>query len=153
MKRWIIICTMLLGITQLALAQQKQARFQMMRERIATAKFEYISEKLALTDEQANQFRPLYLSFEREQTQLGMLKKLRINNVNADSISDEEAQNLMNARFDFVQKQLDLRRKYYAEYQKVLTPQQIIKLQQAEAEIRQKVLMELRNRKQNANLQ
>jgi Spy/CpxP family protein refolding chaperone len=153
MKRYILFYTLFWGLASLTLAQQPQARFQLLRERIATAKFEYISEKLALSDEQANQFKPLYLAFEREQMQLGALKKLRINNVNADSISDEEAQNLMTARFDFVQKQLDLRRKYYAEYQKVLTPQQIIKLQQAEAEIRQKVLMELRNRKQNANLQ
>lgn len=132
---------------------QQQPRFPHVRERIANAKVEYIKEKLQLTDSQTEQFRPLYLAFEREQAQLGKLKNLRMNNVNADSLSADEAQALIESRLDFAQKQLDLRKKYMAEFKKVLSPQQLIKLHQAESEIRQKVLLELRNRMQNGQLQ
>lgn len=144
-------------VTAFMLAQhtfaQQQPRFPHVRERIANAKVEYIKEKLQLTDSQTEQFRPLYLAFEREQAQLGKLKNLRMNNVNADSLSADEAQALIESRLDFAQKQLDLRKKYMAEFKKVLSPQQLIKLHQAESEIRQKVLLELRNRMQNGQLQ
>jgi Spy/CpxP family protein refolding chaperone len=155
MKKLMILTLVLLslGFVQQSFAQQTKTRFPVLRERLANAKFEYVREKLALSTEQAEQLRPIYMAFEKEQAQLGAIRKLRLNNVNADSISDEAALDLMTARLDFAQKQLDLRKKYMAEYKKVLTPQQIIKLQQCEVEIRQKVLLELRNRKQGGRFQ
>ncbi|MFT3737242.1 MAG: Spy/CpxP family protein refolding chaperone [Breznakibacter sp.] len=155
MKKITILYMAIMGFVfiQATVAQQEQARFPVLRERIANAKVEYIKEKLALDDAQTEKFRTVYLAYEREQAQLGKLRNLRMNNVNADSIPAEDAEKLIAARFDFAQKQLDLRKKYFTEFQKVLSPQQIIKLYQAETEIRQKVLIELRNRRQTGRLQ
>jgi hypothetical protein len=155
MKRFYILAIFLLGLAmaQTANGQQTQGKYPILRERLANAKFDYIKEKLALTDAQTEQFRPVYMAYDKEQAQIGKLKNLRMDNVNADSLSADEAQRLITARLEFAQKQLDLRKKYSVEFQKVITPQQLIKLQQAEMEIRQKVLMELRNRNMNQRLQ
>lgn len=45
-----------------------------------------------------------------------------------------------------VYKTLEVREKYYREFRKVLTPHQIIKLYQTEAEMRQKVKQEMKRR-------
>jgi hypothetical protein len=148
---FIYIAFLSFAIVPGAIAQQPNTKGGALRQRLADAKFDYVKQKLVMSDADAEKLKPIYVAYEREQAQLGKLKELRIDNISADSLSTQEAEKVITDRFDFAQKQLDLRKKYYVEFKKVLTPQQVIKLYQAEADIRQKVMLELRNRKMRMN--
>jgi hypothetical protein len=49
-------------------------------------------------------------------------------------------------QLETAKKLIAIREKYYKEFRTVLTPQQIIKLYQTEAELRKKVMQELKRR-------
>jgi CRISPR/Cas system CSM-associated protein Csm2 small subunit len=69
--------------------------------------------------------------------------------VDSDSLSAEEADNLIVTQMEIARRLMDIREKYYKEFRTVLTPQQIIKLYQTEAELRKKVTLELKRRLMN----
>jgi hypothetical protein len=55
------------------------------------------------------------------------------------------------AQLENAKRLIDIREKYYHKFKTVLTPQQIVRLYQTEAQIRQKVTQELRRRSMGAN--
>jgi CRISPR/Cas system CSM-associated protein Csm2 small subunit len=65
---------------------------------------------------------------------------------NYDSLTAEEAERMLLLKMQNGKKLLDIREKYYYKFKTVLTPHQIVKLYQTEAEIRRKVMLELRRR-------
>ena len=66
--------------------------------------------------------------------------------VEADSLSVDEANQLIVNQLGSARRLIDLREKYYKEFRTIITPQQIIKLYQTEAEMRKKVTQELKRR-------
>ena len=69
--------------------------------------------------------------------------------IEPDSLSDKEANNLIIIQLHNARRLINIREKYYKEFSAVLKPQQIIKLYQTEAELRKKVLNELKRRMMN----
>jgi len=65
------------------------------------------------------------------------------------SLSSEEADQLIAYQLKSAKKLILIREKYYNEFRTVLTPQQIIKLYQSEAELRKKVMAERKRRLKN----
>jgi len=66
--------------------------------------------------------------------------------VDTDSLSAEEADQLIVNQMESAKQLINIREKYYKEFKTVLKPQQIIKLYQTEAELRKKVMAELQRR-------
>jgi Spy/CpxP family protein refolding chaperone len=93
-----------------------------------------------------DKFRPVYIQYEKEIAGLNVRGQERLMRSNTDSLSSEEAERLVLAQLNNAKKMLEIREKYYYKFKSVLTPQQIIKLYQTEAEIRRKVMQELRRR-------
>jgi type II secretory pathway predicted ATPase ExeA len=73
----------------------------------------------------------------------------RLTKVDADSLSTEEADLLIVNQLESARKLISIREKYYKEFRTVITPQQIIKLYQTEAELRKKVMQEMKRRMMN----
>jgi hypothetical protein len=121
------------------------------RERILQAKLREIRKSLALEKPAFDRFRPVYLEYEKELSGVNFRDQNLIMQVNADSLSAAEAENLVMAQFQNAKNLISLREKYYPRFRAVLTPQQIIKLYQTETAIRRKVMMELRRRFGNMN--
>jgi Spy/CpxP family protein refolding chaperone len=117
-----------------------------LRQRITDAKLREIRRTLNLDQETMSKLRPVYMAYENELMAINFREMGGLNQVNADSLSTEEAEKMVMAQIANARKLLDLREKYYARFRTVLTPQQIIRLYQTEAAIRRKVMMELRRR-------
>lgn len=116
------------------------------RQRITEAKLREIGRMLNLDQETISKLRPVYLDYENELTSVNFRELGGLNQVNADSLSSEEAEKLVIAQIANARRLLELREKYYTRFRTVLTPQEVIKLYQTEAAIRRKVMMELRRR-------
>ncbi|MDO8930266.1 MAG: hypothetical protein Q7W54_14930, partial [Bacteroidota bacterium] len=86
------------------------------------------------------------MKYEREVSGIDFRNLARLMKVDADSLSSEEADRLIVSRLETAHKLISIREKYYKEFRTILTPQQIIKLYQTEAELRKKVLQEMKRR-------
>ena len=128
---------------------QNQDRFPMIHERIIQVKLRELKVNLKLDQVAFDQFRPVYLRYEREVSGIDFRKMARLLRVEADSLSTEEADQIIVNQIESAKSLIALREKYYKEFRKVLSPQQIIKLYQTEAELRKKVMQELKNRRWN----
>lgn len=125
---------------------QNPDRFPLLRERMAQAKMREIRMQLKLDQATFDQFRPIYMKYEREVSTIDFRNLARLMKVDADSLSYEDADQLIVSQLETAQKLISMREKYYKEFKTVLTPQQIIKLYQTEAEVRKKVLQEMKRR-------
>lgn len=108
------------------------------REKIEAHKIAYITEKVDLTPEEAEVFWPLYNANRDkiEAERKSFREKYEDTYQNPDSMSDEEAIALLNARLVHEQKMLDMRMAFNKELQEVLPPQKILKLIDAEQEFK-----------------
>lgn len=142
-KLQLILVFLLIGF---ASGAQNGDRFPRLRERIAQAKLREIGVSLKLDQKTLDRFRPIYLNYEREITAVNFRKIGKLMRVDADSLSAEEADRLIVEQLKAAKSMVEIREKYYYEFKKVLQPQQVIKLYQTEAEIRKKVMQEIRKR-------
>jgi len=125
---------------------QNQDRFPVIRERIIQAKLREIKVNLKLDQTTFELFRPIYLKYEKEVSGIDFRKMARLIRVDADSLSTEEADQLIINQLESAKRLISLREKYYTQFRAVISPQQIIKLYQTEAELRKKVMQELKRR-------
>jgi Spy/CpxP family protein refolding chaperone len=142
----LFVFTLLVSLTA---ESQNPERFPMLRERMVQAKLREIKLSLKLDQSTFDQFRPIYLKYEREVSGVNFRNLARLTKVDADSLSTEEADQLIVNQFESAKKMISIREKYYKEFRTVITPQQIIKLYQTEAELRKKVMQEMKRRMMN----
>ncbi|MBV5315108.1 MAG: hypothetical protein JZU47_17530 [Prolixibacteraceae bacterium] len=144
-----IVSSLLLVITlciSFSAESQNPDRFPRLRERIAQAKLREVRLQLKLDQATFDQFRPIYLKYEHEVSGIDFRNLARMMKVDADSLSADEADHLIVSQLETSKKLIQIREKYYKEFRTVITPQQIIKLYQTEAELRKKVLQEMKKR-------
>ena len=141
-----IILILLVFFTGFVAESQNPNRFPQIRERILQAKLREVRLELHLDQPTFERFRPVYLRYERESAGIDFRDLARLMNVAADSLSSEEADRLIIGQLETSKKLIHIREKYYKEFRTVITPQQIIKLYQTEAELRKKVLHEMKRR-------
>lgn len=128
---------------------QNPDRFPKLRERIIQAKLREIQATLKLDQVKFEEFWPIYLKYEHEISGVNFRNMARLTKVDADSLSTEDADQLIVNQLDAARKLISIREKYYKEFRSVLAPQQIIKLYQTEAELRKKVMQEMKRRMMN----
>lgn len=144
-----IVSTLLIVITLLVsfnAESQNPDRFPKLRERMTLAKLREIRFQLNLDQPTFDRFRPVYLKYEQEISGIDFRNLARMMKVDADSLSSEEADGLVVSQLETSKKLIQIREKYYKEFRTVITPQQIIKLYQTEADLRKKVLQEMKRR-------
>ncbi|MCE5347531.1 MAG: hypothetical protein LLG13_14775 [Bacteroidales bacterium] len=125
---------------------QNQKRYPQLRERILIAKMQEIKRSLDLDQATVNRLSPIYRQYEKEIEGIKIRGQERLMIINSDSLTAEEAESLVLTQLQNAKKLLDIREEYYYKFKTVLSPQQIIKLYQTEAEIRRKVMQELHRR-------
>jgi len=139
----------ILLMTGIPAKSQNGARFPLLRERILQAKLREIKLKLNVDPGTFEKFRPIYRKYNQEISEIDIFKLGRMMKINSDSISAEQAEQMILNQMESAKKIISIREKYYKEFKTVLTPQQILKLYQTEAEIRNKVTEELKKRRLN----
>lgn len=123
MKR--IIRMLFLAVVMAALCgtanAQKSEKQRMSREQLAEAQARHIARQLAFDDKTTAKFVDTYTRCQKEIWTLAPRNKDR----RGTAKTDAETEKAMKERFERSQKLLDIRKKYYEEYSKFLTPKQI----------------------------
>lgn len=123
MKKYLLILLILFGTFSFASAQNAQQG-----EKIQALKIAFITQKLQLTSAEAEKFWPVYNNYETE------IKQLRSNG-NPDVLDNEE-------------KLLDIRKKYKPSFEKILGPQRLNDLYNAERDFRNVLIKRLKEQRQ-----
>ncbi len=119
------------------------------KEKIESLKIGYITKELNLTPTEAQQFWPVYNNYSTELESLRKNRKMDLlaAKLNFDSMTDADILKLIDSDFQFQQLELDLRKKYIAEYKKVLPVRKVARLLRAEHMFKMELLKEFRERR------
>lgn len=150
MKRLIPIFILLISLSGYAQRDGK------MNERIKAQKVAFITEKLSLTADEAQQFWPIYNAFEetRERIKSGPLRQVKMKIRSNPDMSDIEARKLLNQILNAENEIHNAKMKLAEDLQSVLSPKKIIRLRAAEDEFNRELLQRLkkmRERRMNKN--
>lgn len=118
------------------------------RERIRAQRVAFITERLALTTEEAQRFWPVYNQFTDEWEQLKKQQNTLRKNA-ADKlavISDADAAKMLEEELAIQQKMVDVQRKYQASLQKVISVKKVVMLYKAERDFKLELLKRLGGR-------
>lgn len=136
MKRLSVIIFILMLSTSL-FAQSKSERY----EQIETIKVAFITKKLDLSSEEAQNFWPIYNNYQKELMLL--MKKRREERLRTDI----EPNDKINLDLSYESKMLDLKKKYKKLYSKAIPAEKILLLYQAEREFREHLIKQLNHRR------
>lgn len=106
---------------------QKDNKQRMTREQLAETQAKYIAQEMAMDDTTTEKFVATFCQFQKEIWALGPRPKREV-----PGRTDAETGQAIRKRFDHSQKILDLRQKYYEEYSKFLSQQQIVRVYELE---------------------
>jgi hypothetical protein len=109
------------------------------KDKINAARAAYITERLALTTEEAEKFWPVYREFV--QKRMDLRKQFRDAR---KSGQDEKA--LLDLDLKIKQQELDLEKDYSGRLQKVISAQKLMNLRQAEVDFRRLLLRQIQQR-------
>ena len=127
-----------------AQAQPRKEMKGMGKERIQEAKKEFLTERLVLSEEQAKNFWPLYEAFEAEiDENREKMKKLKMGFAVK---SDEQLAQDIEQFFSLREQETAIERKYYKQFQKVISVRQIAVLYQSEEQFKRWLFEKLRDR-------
>ncbi len=143
MKKILVI---LLLCVSFGVSAQKGKR----HERIKALKISFLTEKLSLTEKEAQEFWPVYNAFEQKMNQIrfkeirSIRKEIRSN---LDTMSDSQALALIE-RFKKAENQIhDLKTDFSGKLSKIISPKKMIRLKLAEEDFKKKMLEEFKKRR------
>jgi hypothetical protein len=147
MKAFLKILLMILLAVQ-AIAQdisteeEIERRNPKVHEKIKAARIAFITDKVALTPDQAEKFWPLYHEFTKKRKELRKeLKEALIEGKNREDLPAIDLK--------LRQQELDLEKKYSNQFLKVISPEQLINLHEAEHEFKRLLLRRIQQRQNN----
>jgi len=141
MKRLLLIILIIAGANS-GFAQPQKDRF----ERIHAAKVSYITDRLNLSSDQAARFWPVYNQYEDAIRSLRKSYFDKYGQGQGKNLSEAESRKYIDDNLNFQEAQLNLKRKYKDEFLKVLTPQQLAQLYQAERDFKGLLLQQLKEK-------
>lgn len=118
------------------------------KENIETMKIAFITKKLDLTPQEAQQFWPVYNQYNDKAKELR--KKRRQDNrearLNFDELSDKEVEQVINNDMAYRQKELDLQKEYHEKFKAVLPIKKVARLYAAEEQFKIVLINKLKDR-------
>jgi Skp family chaperone for outer membrane proteins len=139
MKKNIILTTLLL-ITFLGFSQDKE-------ERIKALKVAMITEKLNLSETEAQKFWPMYNAFHDSNKSLKNTMHEKRKAINVETLSETEAKSELKEIMILHNKRKDLYNDFISDIQKVIPAKKVLLLNKAEDEFRHKMFEEYKKRK------
>ena len=120
---------------------------QQNRDKIKTLKIAFITEKLDLSEKEAQQFWPIYNAFEDEQFQIRRNSFQGRYKINFETITEEEASSLLKEMRSVETKRHALKTKFIDDLTKILPAKKIIMLDKVEDDFKHKMFEEYRRRR------
>ena len=143
MKKYVVLLGLLVGLCAVAQAQ----RPDMSNPKIEAAKIAFITDKLALTPEQAQLFWPLYNEMQDKRESITKAMREARQGVDFNNITEEKALELIALKRETDKKMLALNNEYIEKYRGVLMASQVVRITYAEEEFRRMLLRRLRERR------
>jgi hypothetical protein len=140
----IAITLLFIVITMSAFSQKKEKR-----ERIKTLKIAFITEKLELTETEAQKFWPIYNAHETNNDALRQQSRQNRKDADLESMSEADAKSMIDKMLVLEQKKLELRTKFASDLMKVIPAKKVILLKISEDEFNKRMFNEIRKRKGN----
>ena len=135
----------------LVFSQKHNNDFKERKKEIELKKIGFLTEKMALTAEEAQVFWPVYNDFNTKKEACMKenrgIKKIDINQL--DSLSVKELNELADREIEKAKKMLELRIQYHENLKKVIPVKKVILLYEAEKEFKKVLLKDLRFERQN----
>lgn len=114
-------------------------------ERLENARIAYITDKIALTPEQAQRFWPLFNEFTDKRKELRRQTKLGLRGQDFSAMSDKDIRNALEEQFKLRQGEINLEKEYLDKFQKVISLRQVAQLMQAERDFTKALIQRLDN--------
>ena len=118
-----MVALMVFVFCTVSMAQNEQQR--MSREQLAEKQAKHIAQELSFDEATTQRFIETYCACQQEVWALGPRQK-------AETVTEEEAEQVIKERLERSRAVLDLREKYYEEYSKFLTQRQILRVYELE---------------------
>jgi len=141
-------CILLLTLFLSMNAFSQRERFEN-SDKIKALKIAYITEKLDLSTSEAEKFWPVYNAFEDTQDKLRQDAYNKRKNINLESISESEAEQLLTEMETFVKRRHELLIKFTKDLRAIIPAKKIILLKGVEDDFKRKMIKEFRKRRQN----
>jgi len=129
-----------------ALAQGEQIKERLKAQRIA-----FFTEKLDLSQEEAQVFWPVYNDYSNRKDRISSeMRNMRIFLIrNSENMSDEEMGESLEKYVSLVKEENDLFIQYHSKFLDILSKRKVMRLYLAEDQFKQYLLRQLRERGQN----
>lgn len=116
-----------------------------------SVKTDYIARKLDLTNEQKEKFTSLYTNMENEIATANSEARKIIEEVKSKgkAATDEDYLRGARAAYDIKTKEAAIEKKYFSQYEKILTPAQLFSLKSAEMQFTKELMKKHRNMRKN----
>ncbi|UPL47600.1 hypothetical protein [Hymenobacter sublimis] len=113
---------------------------------LENAKIAYITDKIALTQDQAQKFWPVYNDFSDKRRELNRrLRQLRI--TAPDALTDQQIKDNLTQAMDLREQEVKLEKDYFTKFQKLLSIRQVGKLYMAERDFTREVIKRVADRR------
>jgi hypothetical protein len=118
-------------------AQDVDSFIELLRSDVQTEKKAIITEVMHFTEAEAAAFWPVYRNYEVDLAKLGDARVALIKDyaANYETMTDAKASELMDRVFKFQEERLKLRKKYFQEVSKILSPTKAAKWAQLENQV------------------
>jgi len=135
MRKYLLILFVFAATT--IFAQEVDSFIELLRSDVNTQKKAIITEVMEFTEAEAAAFWPVYRNYELEQDKLGDARVALIKDyaANYETMVDAKAKELMDKAFKFQEERLKLRKKYFKEFSKIISPTKAAKWAQLENQI------------------
>jgi len=136
-------------VTGSSIAQPPPDRMEDRREDIEAMKIGFLTKKLDLTPDEAKAFWPVYNQFtaERDKLRQSMRDSRKELREDFENRSDKEVERVVDGEIAFRQQELDLMKKYHAEFKQVLPIKKVARLYRSEEDFKRELLQRLQQRR------
>ena len=147
MKKSILSILLIIPLTAVLLnAQPRRGPSPEQQEKFRSMKIAYYTEALELSSEEAEKFWPVFNEYEAKKNELHKARRTLFREYMNDmeSISDGEAEKMIDNYFEFQKKELAQEIEFYDRIREVLPPRKTMKLHLTEMRFREHMLKQLR---------
>ncbi|WP_308991190.1 hypothetical protein QLS71_002075 [Mariniflexile litorale] len=116
------------------------------RDKIKTLKIAYITEKLDLSEKEAQKFWPIYNTYEEENTRLRKEAYEARKRINFETITEEEAKEVLKENRLKDNKRQAIENEFFNNLSKVISAKKIILLHKTEDDFKRKIFDEYKKR-------
>jgi len=116
---------------------------------IENAKIAFITNRISLTQEQAQKFWPLYNEFSARRRELNRNNRLLRRDITPD-MTDVQIRDNITQSFTGRQQELNLEKEYFEKFQKVISLRQVAQLLNAERDFTKEVIKRVADRRGGA---